>query len=80
MDITVNTLYVVGLVLITLFTLFIMIFRFAPVIISALFEITFNILSIVASLLASFENQKHSKYRANVNRYRAPRYRQTNKT
>lgn len=59
-----DLIYVIGLALITTFTFALLVVRFLPLILGAVFELIFQILSLTASLLASLESQPKRRYRA----------------
>lgn len=58
-----DLLYIVGLTLITALTFALLVVRFLPLILGAVFEVVFQILSLTASLLASLESQPKRRYR-----------------
>ena len=58
-----DLLYIVGLTLITALTFALLVVRFLPLILGAVFEGVFQILSLTASLLASLESQPKRRYR-----------------
>ena len=57
MDCGLNALYVVGLTLLTAFTFALLILKALPIILAGVFEIAFQILSIIAQILAMFESK-----------------------
>ena len=63
MDCGLNALYVVGLTLLTAFTFALLILKALPIILAGVFEIAFQILSIIAQILAMFESKPKRRIR-----------------